>query len=445
MAFLGKGKGKGRGARKEASARKRGRDAAAKSPVPAGMSKRAAVLKAVVCLLILVLLCIPPVFVNNPVGYLPVLSYLFLLLILFLYVNITARFVVMGMASNMTSCPRNTDINFLLRFKNNGLLPCMRLSALFKVTDIFGNDDATTWLSISIAPKKTRDFNFPVRFAHLGECQVGIAQATISDPIGLFTRKLETPGLDTVEITPRLFNIDRSAIQSLELNETKESMTPFQKDGMDYMGVREYKRGDPMKSIHWKLSSRVIGMMYTKLYETSGTPGMEILLSTHAPDVSDDELRTLYDTSVEAAVSFHDFALNNNLRTELSFEGRDGERVRYGDEGRIDYRDLMRKLPLPSPNESPKAVADELHELSYRQDSPGNIVVLASYLPQECVVSMLEARSRGKQLLVVLITPSDVPPEARFEMNGIIQRLAQSGIHTVELCDSDEIEGLSFA
>lgn len=407
-------------------------------------SKRAILLKVIVSILIFALLCALPVFINDPVGYLPALTYVFLFLFSLVYVNVLAARIDCGLLANMHSCPRNTNINFRLRFRNRSWLPCVGLQARFVVTDIFEGTDIFTDLNISVKSKAMRDFDLPVRFAHIGTCKVGLSQVCVSDLLGLFIKNITVPAMEALEITPRLFDVDQSAIRSLELNETKESMTPFQKDGMDYMGVREYKIGDPMKAIHWKLSSRGIDTLYTKLYETSGTPGMEILLSTHAPSLSHEDLAALYDTCIEAAVSFHDFALRNNLRTRLVIEDKHGGRAYYGDEERIDYRDMLDKLPLPGPDNGITLVSDELHSLMMQQDAPGNVVIITSYLSEETVVAMLDARSRGKQLLCVLITPTKIPADARYEINGIVQRLAQAGIGAVEINDSEEIERLIF-
>jgi len=90
-----------------------------------------------------------------------------------------------------------------------------------------------------------------------GRYEIGPLTAYFFDPLGLFYFKQTYPVYAEVYVYPRTFRIRKFP----SLN---KGITPFigvetsrvSGDDDEFFGVREYKRGDPLKKIHWMASAR---------------------------------------------------------------------------------------------------------------------------------------------------------------------------------------------
>lgn len=406
-------------------------------------TRRPFVLKVFALVCIGLVLGVLPVFVSNAIGYVPILAYVLMLVCMRVYLACVCRGLSFGCLASAGSCPRNTDLQFLMRFRNKAPLPCTKLRVRFCVTDIFGEVDAMHDFNLSLDARRTRDVRFGVRFAHIGTCQVGIASVRVEDLLGLFGKTIPGSGLLDIEVTPRIYPVSSQIVESLELNETQVSRTPFQQDGMDYRDVREYRPGDPMKAVHWKLSSRT-DELYTKLYETSGTPGLAVLMDMRFPQDGRSDLMSLRDTMLEAALSIHRFGRDRGLYTELLFRDKEGQLALYKDAEDIDYHELLGRLPSPAEQQLGAETAQLIAERSQSSLTPGNLVLVTAQPDTELIVALDEARARGKRPMAFIATcPDDTREYQRF-IAGLRRRMQDANIPATVLDALGEVEELRF-
>lgn len=420
-------------ARRGASARRRSRERGRRHPV----------LRAVVCVAVLALLCIPPVFTNSAIGYVPALTMLFLVALSYGYLRLLASRLQFGVLSSRKSCPRNTASKFLVRFKSRLPLTYTRVDAVFRVSTSFGTDDVLKRFSFSLAPFKSRDFEFGVRFAHVGTIEVGLSQVVLHDPLGLFTRALPVAPPSTVEVTPRIYPVDEDIVRLLELSESMESPIPISRDGMDYMGVREYQLGDPMKAIHWKLSSRT-GDLYTRLYETSGNPGVDVLCDLYCRPLPEQTLMFVYDALMELGLSLHHFGLVHSIRVDLLFYDEAGECCRFGDLTEIDHRELIRRMPLPSPQRDEDEMAQLVSELTLNTAACANMIVCVSTIGERLATALLEAQGHGRKVVVFLVVPEQMDEEERAASTAPLRRLADEGVSCAVFSGSSQTQEVTL-
>ncbi|MDO4501696.1 MAG: DUF58 domain-containing protein [Coriobacteriia bacterium] len=405
--------------------------------------KRHRLLKALVCLVVFCLLLAPVFFVNHPIGYLPPLMMVFLLALSYGYLRLTARSITFGGISSKGTCPRNTQAKFLVRFRNDFVLPVTRVDATFRVSSSYGTDDVLKRFSLSLEPRASKDFEYGICFAHVGRIQLGVQEVTVHDPLGLFALRLPDPQPQVVEVTPRQIPVSDEVIRNLEMSESVLSMTPFQKDGMDYMGVREYAMGDPMKTIHWKISSRT-GTLHTKLYESSGNPGIDVLCDLHSSCQDQAALMSVYDSVMELGTSLHQFGRHHSLRTELLFFDALGELCRITDHDEIDFHDLLERMPLPSPERDENELPQLLRDVSGSTFADANMIVVTSCISDRMVVAIREAKERGKTVSLLLIVPSELDPEEQRALRAPLASLGTEGVRCALFDPSADVEEVCF-
>ncbi len=94
---------------------------------------------------------------------------------------------------------------------------------------------------------------FPVR----GKYRVGSGDVEAGDPLGLFRFKIKVKGFTEVLILPtwaslKYFPMGGSSriLRDENISHAREGASP------EFLGIREYHEGDPLKFVHWKLTAR---------------------------------------------------------------------------------------------------------------------------------------------------------------------------------------------
>ena len=311
----------------------------------AGASRGRTVAKAATCVAVVASLCVIPVFVNTAIGYVPVLTALSLIVLCRVYLSVLRRFVLFDDVRAAVACTRGEVLRFPLAVRNRSILPAPRIEVVFYISDIFGEGGRVERTVLTLPPRSQKVFNLGVRFDHIGTVDVGIRQVTVYDPLGVFSAVERNFALSSVSIIPRQMEVGDIELSEESLKESSKNLRTFINDGMDYLGTREYRWGDPMKSIHWKLSSKAVDGYYTRLYETPTTPGLALFLDFDSSLEDSEELMCAYDLLVESALAIEAHAAGAGFETEMLFVDINGSFVRLRGPLEGQSEELMRRIP----------------------------------------------------------------------------------------------------
>ena len=402
---------------------------------------RKRLLTAACSFLVGVLLAIPIPFVNNPIGYVPLIAYLFALLLSWVYLRVLKSGLEFDQKGGGEGCLRGDALHFEFTVNNRSVLPAVSVGVFFFVSDLFGNERESVRRSVGLPPRSSKTFNFAVKFDHIGTYGVGIREIDVTDPFGIFHHVREFEDLQQVNVQPRIVKVVGLEISTEASKESNKAVITVIDDGMDYCGVREYRWGDPIKSIHWKLSSRIPeGEYFTRLYETSCNPGLALVIDCDSFEYASDELMDVYDGVVESALSVELWASKLAYETELLFVDRTGRRRRF--EGPLSerYGEILERLPRINPGDG-RAVLDILRfEASsiYAQD---NIIVCTSHVTDELVGELLRVKAGRRYPVVIAVIPRTLDADVRKQVNARLSRLAAAGVGCIELSRAAELEG----
>lgn len=397
--------------------------------------------KTLLALLLLLLLSIAPIYVNNAIGYVPVLAYLLLLVICALYPKVTANALEFDLLSSSRSCVRGSNAKIFIRFCNRSPLICPKIDATMSVTDIFGEEDSSSRFSFSLDAKSQRDFNFGASFAHIGTIAVQVKDVVVYDPFGFFYRKLDDSVEFQIEVLPCLHSIDPSLTRQLRLQETAEAPTPFNRDGMEYAGVREYEYGDPIKSIHWKLSSHA-DELYTRLFDAVGEPSLSVLCGTTFEQSDAQTMMSLYDAELETALSICAFCQENGLRATLAFNAQHDSTVVMSASQYSDSRNVVEEFPTPGA--VPTDTLPELIRQSINNKASGNMVVCTSVLSDELLETLASVSANGQHAILFYILPEGLDSSERDTLQAPLRRLENTSVAFYALQSAEELEKIAY-
>ena len=370
--------------------------------------------RVVIVVLALAATIVPAIFVNDVIGYIPLLALVLAIVISFVYLQVLKRSLSYSEESLLPSCERGTDIEFVLNFKNSSPLVFVRLEPHIYISDLFGGADVVTPTVMALMPFEERDFRFQARFDHIGTYSAGVQKIVIRDLLGLFSHTVVNPNHHEVKVLPKLFDVSRVDLTTVSSEESQRAFQAQVSDDMDYAGVRDYQWGDPLKAIHWKLSSRLPeGTYLTRLYETYNDPGVSIIIDTSSPSYDSESLMFVYDGVVESALSVNEYARQRGLDSVVMFEGEHGERRNLRVLSFAEFGDLTSELPRIHVGEGVGAL-DMLRREGNRIHARDNIAFCTAHVDEGVVSALIEIKNRKRNpMLLVTVPPSLEPAEVR--------------------------------
>ena len=397
----------------------------AKKAMSAAMSIAVRVL---LCVLAFAACLAPALFVNNVIGYLPLLAAVLLVVVSFAYLQVLKRSFSYSEDSLAGSCERGSEIDFVLKFKNNSPLVFLRFEPYIYISDLFGDTDTVTPVSLTMMPFEEREFRFQAKFDHIGTYSAGVQKIVISDLLGLFTHTVKNDKRHYVEVLPRLFSAENVPLSSEATSDSKKPRQAIAVDDMDYAGVRNYVWGDPIKTIHWKLSSRnPSGEYLTRLFEAFTNPGVAIILDTSSPEYDGESMMFVFDGVVEAALSVNEFANSQGVDSIIEFKSKYGEETKMRLLNYREFPELTNMLPRITPGDG-SDILEILRKEGSQIHGQDNIVVCSAQANEEVLNLLVAFKMRKRNPVFLMTVPPALDTEEVKKLAEPLRRLDEAGI-----------------
>ncbi len=214
------------------------------------------------------------------------------------------------------------EIRLMIRAENRSLFPIAR--AELKIcceNSLCGEKRYETFsLPVSSGPEQTVEFQMKSQFC--GKVSVRLTQIKYFDSLGIFTAKHILQLYTEVFVAPTVHfldaRIDTAANPGVE-SSTYSKVKPGD-DPSEIFDVRPFRDGDRLRSIHWKLSSKLDELM-VKEFSLPTDSSVLLLTELMAADMA------ALDTVVETLASLSRFLLENE--TNHSVEWYEAEHSQF--------------------------------------------------------------------------------------------------------------------
>lgn len=398
-------------------------------------------IKLLICLLILfALTVIPMVFLNNLFGYLPAIMLAVLLVYSKIYVVILKKMLMFEENSDITNCMRGSDSRFAVHIRNKSILVYPRMEIYFSMSDLFGGDDSITTSVITLGPLERRKFEFDINFSHIGTYRAGLKKVVLWDLLGIFRAEIENEHTYQIQVSPRVFDVSKLYVSNSTFTESRQMLIPTSMDGMDYTGVREYVIGDPIKTIHWKLSARTNDYV-TRQYESYGNSGISIIMDFLSPLYDTESMMSIFDGIVETALSVEQYARKNGMESELVYYNKSMHKKRYVTRLRANPFELIADLPKVSDKKGSVTALDLLMQEGNSTYGQGNIAFCTAEVTPELTRALLEIKARRRNPILFVIVPNILTGEERRKYLKPLRSLDYARIPYYVLETAEELIG----
>ncbi len=279
----------------------------------------------------------------------------------------------------------------------------------------------------------TRTIRTPVLFARRGLYELGPAQLQATDPFGLlrFVRRFGTR--TQVTVYPEVFDLWGLSFRG-QSRETGTLGSSAQQWGDEFSGLREYRRGDDRRHIHWKSVART-GELIVKEFAQDAPRRQTVILDLHRKAGAP---ATEVEDAVSAAGSILRYLAREGLPFRLLCTDKERGATAFG-EDETSYWRAMRLLATVRADGDTNT-GDFLDEkLREGREELGEGVALISRALDEAVVeSVRRLRTAGLSATVVALAahtyraggapPASTDAAAReAALSGYVRRLESVG------------------
>lgn len=410
----------------------------------APVRRRGAAARAACCAAFLAVCALPAVLAGGAIGWMPLLLALALLPVSAAYLGLVARRVELEPDAAPRVCVRGQRGGVGVAVRNASPLVAFRVEPTFVVEGGDGGPQ-TLRMRAALGPRAVHRFDLGATFDHVGTYRVGVAAVETYDLLGLFSSLRRTDAHGTVRCVPRVRPLDGLPGSELTTSDAPRSVRTVLSDDMDYAFVREYQLGDPMKTVHWKMSARGDDRLYTKLFESHTNPGTTLVLDFRSTEPDAERRACMYDTLLESAFSIVAHARAVGIRTTLAFVDRRGEARLTSENDPDRLNALVDDMPRLGDSMPAGTVTDLLDAESRDPDAETNLLLLSCDPARETVQALVRRRGLHRPVSVLRV----VAPGAAGAGGGAgparsdaaLVMLAQAQVPVVTVSDADELAG----
>lgn len=179
-------------------------------------------------------------------------------ILMFFYGKYCTKYVSIVLREKKKTVAIGENIPMELLVTNKGLLPILTIKLKLLCRNGFIAYSEEKNVQISVGVGKTRIINFLINSSHIGRIKMHLCEGTLYDPIMLFKNKLNFEQKTTVFVLP-LCKTEKIIDFSMG-NTFFDDFYSKEKPGCDsseIFGIRDYRKGDLTKQIHWKLTARL--------------------------------------------------------------------------------------------------------------------------------------------------------------------------------------------
>lgn len=164
------------------------------------------------------------------------------------------------------SITAGNNIVVIMEVTNPGFIPFLNCELDFTANNIFYDNSSVNTLSFLSHARKVSPTTLTFETSGAGICELDFNNIRITDPLHLYTFYKDTTFNFKVPVIPELKDRDYPLFHNvLSENEDDELAIDGNQPNQDIKEIREYRPGDKLQNIHWKLSAKKDEIMVKEL------------------------------------------------------------------------------------------------------------------------------------------------------------------------------------
>ncbi|MBW7571687.1 DUF58 domain-containing protein [Caproiciproducens faecalis] len=239
-----------------------------------------------------------------------------------LFLTFAVRGTIIELTAQNATPYKNQEFPVYVTLRNTSVFPLLRVKMHFTFENILSGEKQEQTLSTPANARSEQTAQYRMQSRYCGRIAVKLTLLQYYDPLGMFCIKKNTNLQTEFFVAPRVHPIDSSVDMTATAgteNNTYSEEKPGD-DSSEIFDVRAFRSGDRLRSIHWKLSSKLDELM-VKEFSLPVDSGIVIILELLAPDMR------ILDALMETAASLSHFFTENQIRHRVEWYGKEEGRL----------------------------------------------------------------------------------------------------------------------
>ena len=212
--------------------------------------------------------------------------FMFLLpLPMLLYALIAKHALTVTMISESATTQKNTPYVYEFDIENHSILAFPFIEAYLSIPQANSVRCTQRCVHLAMAPLSTYHMKNKVCFRFRGTYDIGVQYIYVYDFFKMFRVRVPVSYVTSVYVLPRKLTMDDLLAQAVSDSTLRTVSSPLVFDRLEVSDIRDYRMGDSLKSIHWKLSSKSEELIVKE--HNTGTSDQTVIfcdMAAHYPD-----------------------------------------------------------------------------------------------------------------------------------------------------------------
>ncbi len=193
---------------------------------------------------------------RNPVSSVIYYSFVIFVPINLVFTLIASKGVRVNLEISESTAEKHTPFSYIITITNESVFPIPFSDAYLRIPDKESVRTSVKKVIISMPPMSESSIKNTVSFPFRGTYSIGIDAIYVYDFFKAFKFRVDINEKKELFVVPRRLKSDiaRGIVSSDSSGITSRS--PFSPEKTEVDDIRDYRLGDQLKSIHWKLSSK---------------------------------------------------------------------------------------------------------------------------------------------------------------------------------------------
>jgi uncharacterized protein (DUF58 family) len=269
-----------------------------------------------------------------------------------------------------------------------------------------------------------------------GRHRLGPLEAILHDPLGLERVEHRLDWELDVLVWPRV-PVLSSVFSTRGARDSSAARSAIRRPtGFEIHAVREYVPGEPLRAVHWPSTARR-GRLMVKELDDAPREDLAVVLDQDAAGVAGPPGGTSFDAAVRAVGALALAHLQRNRRVAL-LGTAPGFAPVFADSMGHDWDVVLDALAEVEP--APAASLDLVLRPPVGPVSRAREIVVVTARPERATDALLELRSAGRAVSLVVVTPETFAGRPRDRANTAALRAAAAGIPVAVVTADGSIE-----
>ncbi len=251
-------------------------------------------------------------------------------------------------------------------------------------------------------------------------------------PLGLMMAQQVFPGTESLLVYPQFAPLARLEVPASRRYQPGEvALASHLGDSLEFIGNRDYREGDPIRSIDWRATAR-LSRPVVREYREEYMLRAAVILDTHAPPPAPGlPPPPAFERAVSTAAAVSDYMARSEYLVDLFAAGPDLHRLTTG-HGTAFLDDILDLLACVDASDAEDFETLEQALLEFLSQITLVVCVLLDWdAVREGFVERLREQGAGVKVVIVRDRPCTLPPPEGRDVTVLTSAQVDGGVETI--------------